>query len=432
MSNAKFLPSGLAGTLRVPYSKSECIRAMLLAASCGKSCILNGVTPPFCDDTMAGMNACRLLGANAQTAEDKLIIAPGCESVNDAVDLRSCASAFRMLLPFCMQKPQRSIIRIDRGMEKRVFPEANGIAEAFGGSCAILDSSEHGCTVQMIGSGKPTDSAVDAVHTSQYLSGALMASAADASRPFPHTVYGSTSPVSKPYIDLTLHWMRHFGIDVKNVSDGVYRIDSGILNIPDEVYVPGDWTGAAFILCADALGAHIRVHGLESPETSPQGDSRIVSLLGQIGLRLYAYADGLMIRNPSHAALRPIHADLSDTPDLFPYLAVVCAFASGVSVLDGVQRLITKECNRAEALLELLNALGCDVHCMSNRMTIVGTQHFKGGFTFDSRGDHRMVMAAALASIAADAPITVSNTACVTKSWPTFLSDYQALGGRME
>ena len=43
----------------------------------------------------------------------------------------------------------------------------------------------------------------------------------------------------------------------------------------------------------------------------------------------------------------------------------------------------------------------------------------KGG-TYTSHGDHRMVMALRVASLGADSPVEIDDTACVAKSFPGF------------
>ena len=55
----------------------------------------------------------------------------------------------------------------------------------------------------------------------------------------------------------------------------------------------------------------------------------------------------------------------------------------------------------------------------------------KGG-NANGRGDHRLVMAAALAATRAEGPVTVTDAGAVAKSYPDFFEKFRALGGRCD
>ena len=61
-------------------------------------------------------------------------------------------------------------------------------------------------------------------------------------------------------------------------------------------------------------------------------------------------------------------------------------------------------------------------------LVICGVPRLRGG-AIDPLGDHRLAMAAALAALAADAPVTVSGSQCVQKSYPAFWDDFNSLKG---
>jgi 3-phosphoshikimate 1-carboxyvinyltransferase len=47
----------------------------------------------------------------------------------------------------------------------------------------------------------------------------------------------------------------------------------------------------------------------------------------------------------------------------------------------------------------------------------------------DGANDHRIVMAAAVAAACADRPVRITGAQAVEKSYPSFFSDFEALGG---
>ena len=81
--------------------------------------------------------------------------------------------------------------------------------------------------------------------------------------------------------------------------------------------------------------------------------------------------------------------------------------------------------------MELLTALGANIRGEGDDLVIHGPTPLHGGVTLDARNDHRLVMLLALAASIADAPVTVTGTEALKKSWPTFVDTILALGGHI-
>ena len=262
--------------------------------------------------------------------------------------------------------------------------------------------------------------------SSQYISGLLLALSI-LGAPSRITV---TEPVeSRPYIDLTLRALEAFGAPVA-VQDNVYYVNGrGAFRSPSEVAVEGDWSNAAFWLCAGALlpeGREIRVTGLDL--NSPQGDRAVLDFLRRFGATVRAEGDAVAV---SRGNLRGIDIDAADTPDLVPVLAAVAAGAEGVTTVTRAGRLRDKESDRLHAVTEMLGALGADIAETRDGLVINGRPRLTGG-AVSSFSDHRIAMAAAIASLLCDGPVTIEKAGAVGKSYPAFFSDFAALGGLYE
>jgi 3-phosphoshikimate 1-carboxyvinyltransferase len=124
--------------------------------------------------------------------------------------------------------------------------------------------------------------------------------------------------------------------------------------------------------------------------------------------------------------LLPIEINLENSPDLFPILAVLCAFAEGRSRLFGAPQLALKESNRIQKTAELLGLAGFTTAVHSDGLTIDGggANSKPRAFDFDPDQDHRMVMAATLLRLKGF-PITIHQPEVVNKSFPEF---WQILG----
>ena len=203
---------------------------------------------------------------------------------------------------------------------------------------------------------------------------------------------------SKPYIRMTEDVLALFGICPENQKQ--YRS-------PGTVIAEGDWSSAAFYFGANALGSRVFVEGLNNE--SLQADRAITSLLPQL-------TESLIV-------------DGSDFPDLIPILAVIAAVNKGAEFIN-IRRLRLKESDRVASVRAMLNSLG--IHTVSTENTLkVIPGNILGG-TVNSFADHRIAMAAAIAATAASGPVTILDAQCVSKSYPGFWEDYQALGGRYE
>lgn len=168
--------------------------------------------------------------------------------------------------------------------------------------------------------------------------------------------------VSRPYIDLTLQILRLAGIEAEaaacpnattgndvtgaaqcfTVLPGAYR--------PFDYVVEGDWSGAAFLLAAGALGAKpARVSGLQAD--SAQADKTIVHLLQSMGAGVEQTENAVTVYPPPPGQpLRGVEFDLAPCPDLAPVAACLAARANGESLLKNVGPLRIKESDRLAAL----------------------------------------------------------------------------------
>lgn len=214
-----------------------------------------------------------------------------------------------------------------------------------------------------------------------------------------------TSPLeSMPYVNLTLSVLRQFRIIVHPMEDGWKIPGNQRYSTPVTAEAEGDWSAAAFWLGANALGSQVAVNGLN--DASCQGDRAIREKLQQIGGEI----------------------DVTDTPDLMPILSAVAAATPGKTTrIAGAARLRLKESDRLSAMAETIQALGGDARETPDGLIIRGCS-LRGG-TVDGKNDHRIVMSAAVAATVCREHVTILGAGAVSKSYPRFWADFQALGG---
>lgn len=150
----------------------------------------------------------------------------------------------------------------------------------------------------------------------------------------------------------------------------------------------------------------------------------MLDVLARFGARVEAAAGQATV---SPGPLRGIAIDAGPIPDLIPVLSVVAACAQGWTEICHAGRLRLKESDRLAAIAAMLRALGAQVEEGSDSLRILGGP--LAGGRVDSCADHRMVMAAAIAAIRCQGPVTIDGAQAAAKSYPTFWQDHQRLGG---
>ena len=267
--------------------------------------------------------------------------------------------------------------------------------------------------------------------SSQYVSGLLLAAAV--------TDIGVEVRVDEPvqslsYVSLTCRTLRRFGIAVETWQRQSKRGSQAVWHVaPDQlpgsegdVAVPGDWSNAAFWLCAGALaGSGVTVTGLDAGRTAGQGDRAIMAILARMGARV--------VRGPESVSVMPgplvgCDLDVSDTPDLVPPIAVVAACAEGTTRIRGAARLRLKESDRIATVSAALRALGATVEEHPDGIDVHGVGTLSGG-TVDAANDHRIAMMAAISAARSSGAVTIAGADCVAKSYPSFYDDLALLGG---
>lgn len=252
---------------------------------------------------------------------------------------------------------------------------------------------------------------------------------------------------SRPYIDMTMRVMAAFGIQVTEYQEELKTCDSSVETVtclsvapgaryvsPGSIRVEGDWSNAAFWLCAGALGDEpVTVRGLDLH--SAQGDMAILDILESFGASVVRDYEGMCVTiSPGSGTLRGISLDAGDVPDLVPVVSVVAACAAGTTHICNAGRLRIKESDRLQTTSELLERLGVDLEELPEGLVIHGRgglvegRPLRGG-RVRSHNDHRLAMSAAVASIGARGSVAIEGSGAVAKSYPGFFDDFRLLGG---
>lgn len=420
-------PRGLSGRIGVPPSKSLTQRALVAAALAGGGARVVG--PLDAEDPRLLARALGELGYRLTWAGDSVTMGGRDPVASAHLFMGNNGTGARFMLALAAGLPGEWLI--DGGPRLQERPMAP-LVRALGALGARLEPAT---TVTHRGEPLPQfgrlplrvygreltggDVSLDPSASSQFVSALLLLGV--------RMSHGlilrlEAMPPSRPYIALTIEVLEAFGGSCHVAAGGhILEVTGGGLR-PASYTVEGDWSAAAFPLAGVAVaGGELEVAGLST--ASRQGDAAVAALLDSVGCTVRPSPQGVVVRGP---AARPLHADLRDTPDLFPALAVVVARVGGR--LTGLEGLAGKESDRLAVVAAHLERLGFPLQVAGGALSCPG----RGGSwrapagPLDPAGDHRVAMALAVAG-AVVVGVTINDPGCVGKSWPSFWSDWDGV-----
>ncbi|MEO6548340.1 MAG: 3-phosphoshikimate 1-carboxyvinyltransferase [Ferruginibacter sp.] len=409
-------PGKISGALYAPASKSSMQRA------CAAALLNDGVTtitnPGKSNDDLAALNVINNLGAltgitgNLLTVESK-----GVHPVAGEMNCGESGLGIRMFAPIAALSEEEITINGTGSLLTRPMDFFDIIFPQLG---ITIESNKGKLPIKIKGPLQPTDITIDGSLSSQFLTGLLMAYAKAAIKPVRITV---SNLKSKPYIDLTLQVMKHFGYSVINnqyESFDIYPVQLREQSI--KYTVEGDWSGAAFLLVAGAISGKISVHGLDVFST--QADKAILHAL-TMSEAIMSITEKDIVIEPGK--LKPFHFNATDCPDLFPPLVALAAYCEGSTVIEGVSRLAHKESDRGLTLQQEFGKLGVEINLQDDLMLVKGGNGVKSS-TVHSHHDHRIAMACAVAALKAADDIVIEGAEAINKSYPQFFEHLESLG----
>lgn len=411
-------PGIVNGTIAATSSKSVLQRYIAAALLADGMTELHGIS--HCDDTVSCLFACQSLGAKTREVLNETLYITGCNShIQPALNTIYCGEsglAFRMLVSIASLSDQELKITGGGSLKERPVSFFDEVMPLLNVSCK---TTEGHLPVRIQGPAIPTEITIDGSLSSQFLTGLLMI--------YPLAKRDNTIHVknlkSKPYIDVTLKVLSDFGIKIMNDRYEAFNIPGNQTYKSCKANVEGDWSSAAFMLVAGAIAGEVTLTQLVND--SLQSDKAIMNVLKDAGAEIIYNNNSIIAKKKP---LKAFSFDATHCPDLFPPLVALAAQCEGTSTIKGVTRLIHKESNRAEALVNEFSKLNQNMISVSgDEMIIKGKMKLKAT-TVDSHNDHRIAMALAVAALNAEGTMHITGMECIDKSYPRFVDDLKKLG----
>lgn len=416
----------LSGSVSVPPSKSYTHRAALMASlAAGVSKVRN---PLLSRDTNATLAACAAFGARVEpTGRGVEITGTRPRLPDDVVNVENSGTTLRFMTSALSLSPEGyAILTGDSSIRRRPMQPLLDTLSRLG--VKAWSSRGNGCAPVVVRTGgmRGGRASIRGDVSSQFVS-SLLISTPLAERDTTLTV---ADAVSRPYIEMTLRLGRTFGVKVEGEGYSRFRVPAGQEYSPAEFTVPADFSSASFIVAAVAVaGGKVRIDNLDA--SLPQGDSRIVDIVREMGAKV-ASERGALVVSSDGDRLSGGRFDLGDTPDLLPVVSALALKSDSPVEVVGTAHARFKETDRIAIVAKELSKLGVAVEEREDGLLISPTRRRLEPALMDAHDDHRMFMAFSLASMLIPGGTPILGAESLDVSYPTFLEDIKRLGAKVK
>jgi len=413
----------IEGEVNLPGSKSLSNRALLLAALAkGTTRITNLLES---DDTRHMLNALRLLGVEYMLSDDKTectVIGNGGPFVHDKpleLFLGNAGTAMRPLCAALTLGCGEYVLTGEPRMKERPIGHLVDALMEAGGDISYLENEGYP-PVKIVADGLKGGAVnIDGSISSQFLTALLMA-APMAKGDMQIHIIGEL--VSKPYIDITLHIMKQFGVEVRNENYEHFFIKGRQNYRAIETFmVEGDASSASYFLAAAAIkGGTVKVTGIG--KNSVQGDIAFANVLERMGA-VVEWADAYV--SVSRKELHAVDMDFNHIPDAAMTIATTALFAEGTTTLRNIYNWRVKETDRLYAMATELRKVGAQVEEGEDYLTITPPAQLKHA-AIDTYDDHRMAMCFSLLALD-PVSVTINEPECTAKTFPAYFDMLESI-----
>jgi 3-phosphoshikimate 1-carboxyvinyltransferase len=411
MIHLKILQAPVQTTVQLPSSKSESNRALIIQALAKYQA------------TAANIDLSNISEARDTQTLQRLLAEEG-----KVLDVLDAGTTMRFLTAFIAVTQQHKILTGTARMQSRPI---GILAEALKHLGASIEFLKHaGYPPIEIHPKHPLQSKQIQMRgdiSSQYISALLMVAPL---LPEGLEIELTGKINSRPYIEMTLQLMAHFGI--KSSFEGNKIKVAHQTYQANQYAIESDWSGASYWYSIVALSENndtkITLKGLRAD--SLQGDRVIVELMQHFGVKSTFVEGGVVLEKVAiEHSNTPLELNFAQCPDLAQTVAVVAA-AKGIPLqMRGLESLKIKETDRVNALQQELKKVGSHLEEKESQAEWVlhpSAELPTTPVTIQTYEDHRMAMA--FAPLACLLNLNIEDPEVVAKSYPRFWDDLQKAG----
>lgn len=419
-----------------PPDKSLTHRALMLAAvAAGRSEVARPLETGDCLSTARclralGVGIGRRLEGGAPVAVVDGVGLAGFREPGAVLDAENSGTSLRLLSGLLAGQGWFAVLSGDASLLRRPMGRIVKPLAAMGADIRGREGGRYAPLCFLPGTGRLRGAAVDLPVPSAQVKSSLLLAGLRAEGPL--SISGRTDSR-----DHTERMYRALGLPLEE-SAGTLTLRP-VTSVPAfSMRIPGDLSSAAFFVTAALIsGRELAIRGCGLNPTR----MGFLDVARRMGARVETVPEGLSLGEPYGTVLvtpgeglRGCVVEEREVPELIdeaPLIAVLGLFAEGRTEVRGAQELRHKESDRISMVVSMAAALGAAVIPAEDGFSVQGPQALRGG-TVDPAGDHRIAMAAAVASAGIRGPVRVLGFEAARVSYPDFAADFRALGGEAE
>ena len=414
----------LRGQLAIPGDKSISHRAVMFGA------LAEGTTriTHFLEgaDCLSTISCFRRMGIQIRQQDSEVLVEGkglyGLQAPSDILDVGNSGTTTRLISGILAGQPFTSRLTGDDSVCSRPMKRIMTPLSLMGAD--ITSDRENGCLPLTI-HGRP----LHAIHYDSPVASAQVKSCVLLAGLYADAPVQVTEPVlSRNHTELMLNY---FGAQVSSVGTTASILPNPKLRARD-VQVPGDISSAAYFIAAGLLTPNSEIL-LKNVGINPTRDGflRVCRDMGGDITLLNENRDGeptadLLVRTSSLHGTEIGGALIPTLIDEIPMIAVLAAFADGVTTIRDAAELKVKESDRIDAMADTLSRMGADIQAQPDGLIIRGGKPLHGAVV-DARLDHRVAMSLAVAGAICEGPLEILGGDCVRISYPNFYQDLYSL-----
>jgi 3-phosphoshikimate 1-carboxyvinyltransferase len=419
--------SSINGKTRIPGSKSGTARGIVLGALAEGTTVLRNPMPGI--DSYSIVDCCRILGAEIDCSKNEEWIIKGfgmkTKTPTQVLNVGNSGTGYYIITAVASLINGKSIISGDYQICYRPAKPLVDAINELGGH--VESTRNNGLAPLIVHTAMKGGKTVLPGVNSQWLSPLLIACAYLQEDSY---ISITDEPMEKPYINLTMDYLKKAGITVYNKDYREYHVPGNQMYRPFTADIASDWCGATYPMVAAAItDSRLVLEGMNMDDR--QGERMFVEILKEMGCKVVVIDNGkggVIIEGGNE--LNGIEIDCIDMPDAIPALSVLGCCAKGKTVLTNIRACRLKETDRAKSIKEELEKMGAKIEETEDTLTIYQS-NLKGAF-INGHHDHRIVMSTAVAAMVAEGPTMIDHAEYVKVSFPNFYEAMKGMGAAIE
>lgn len=404
------------GELDIPASKSISNRCLIIKALCNEKIQLENLS--ISDDTVILQDSLLKIKQNKTTQ-------------NLEINVGMAGTTFRFLTAFLATQNGNFILTGHQRLKERPIKPLVNALKQLGADISYLENEGF---APLLIKGKNLEKntvSISANISSQFITALLLIS--------PSLKNGLTIELqgeitSKPYIEMTLSLMKHFGLK------SIFKENSIEIKAQkytsNRLFIEADWSSSSYFYEVLALAKSGNLVLKNFSKNSIQGDSKLAILFEEFGVTT-AFQNNSIILSKTKLSKKTFNYNFKNEPDLAQTFITTSLALSKKTQLTGLQSLKIKETDRVFAIKTEINKLGFDLNSKKNEKVEVFELAENKAFQiekpliFKTYNDHRMAMCLAPLCLKFG-EIEIENPEVVSKSNPLFWKQLDVLGFKIE